>query len=583
MFDRVLSADAKAGKHGIGRYVADYKVRASDWFFTAHFHQDPVMPGSLGVEGLAQLAAWALRQRFALSDDVAIDLAPPSPEHAWTYRGQVNNDKVRLTLEVDVVDISDEGQTPRLTYNGLLRCDGLPIYAVTGLTVACTTPPLRDTDAPPSLPSLTPLLDAFDTKTNTGHLTLDPQRFSWLDHHRPDLMTPALPMAFAAEIAAEVALLCHPDKRVIALPTVRATRWITASETTKITVKATPTEDPDILRVGLFCHHDNPRYPKLGGLKEHMFALVQVGDQRAAQPPPPQSSPDFTSVDQSPMEYYQSGETFHGPALHILSSLGTRGKRGAVATLTPNTAANYATAVLDPFLLDGATHPMISGRPEVWSSEIPSGMLAYPVAANNMHIFGERPTQPVSCHLTLTEASVSALSFEVVLATESGVWMTFDWVEALVPGGPVLGAKPALRRPYALEKNAQGLQIGRETEMGWVVHENDLVAPLPDTLARMTLSEEERSQWQAHGSHLDRLRDLIAGKEAVRHWLQTRGVGDLHPAQITLLPMRSDLFVVTRLIGQPASVLIDHVGPTNYDLVLSRTAHATTATIQPRD
>jgi 3-hydroxymyristoyl/3-hydroxydecanoyl-(acyl carrier protein) dehydratase len=35
-------------------------VDPAEWFFKAHFFQDPVQPGSLGIEALIQLLQWLM-------------------------------------------------------------------------------------------------------------------------------------------------------------------------------------------------------------------------------------------------------------------------------------------------------------------------------------------------------------------------------------------------------------------------------------------------------------------------------------------------------------------------------------------
>ena len=53
--------------------------------------------------------------------------------HAWTYRGQVvpTNAKVDVLVEVTAVDHAAR----RLTGDGLLLVDGLPIYEMKGFAV----------------------------------------------------------------------------------------------------------------------------------------------------------------------------------------------------------------------------------------------------------------------------------------------------------------------------------------------------------------------------------------------------------------------------------------------------------------
>ncbi|MGL4711791.1 MAG: 3-hydroxyacyl-[acyl-carrier-protein] dehydratase FabA, partial [Shewanella sp.] len=56
---------AAGGKAGLGYLYAERTIDPSDWFFQFHFHQDPVMPGSLGVEAIIELM-----QTYAIDQDL---------------------------------------------------------------------------------------------------------------------------------------------------------------------------------------------------------------------------------------------------------------------------------------------------------------------------------------------------------------------------------------------------------------------------------------------------------------------------------------------------------------------------------
>ena len=43
-----------AAQKALGYLYAERTIDPSDWFFQFHFHQDPVMPGSLGVEAIIE-------------------------------------------------------------------------------------------------------------------------------------------------------------------------------------------------------------------------------------------------------------------------------------------------------------------------------------------------------------------------------------------------------------------------------------------------------------------------------------------------------------------------------------------------
>ena len=81
-------------------------MKPYDWFFTCHFYQDPVMPGSLGVEAILQAM-----QVFALQQDLGKDFKSPKfvqlPNHktVWKYRGQILLHVKEMHLEVHIKTI----------------------------------------------------------------------------------------------------------------------------------------------------------------------------------------------------------------------------------------------------------------------------------------------------------------------------------------------------------------------------------------------------------------------------------------------------------------------------------------------
>ncbi|SDP98814.1 FabA-like domain-containing protein [Lentzea jiangxiensis] len=55
MIDRVTGYWPEGGARRLGRLRSEKDVDPDEWFFKAHFFQDPVQPGSLGVEAMIQL------------------------------------------------------------------------------------------------------------------------------------------------------------------------------------------------------------------------------------------------------------------------------------------------------------------------------------------------------------------------------------------------------------------------------------------------------------------------------------------------------------------------------------------------
>jgi 3-hydroxyacyl-[acyl-carrier protein] dehydratase / trans-2-decenoyl-[acyl-carrier protein] isomerase len=57
-FDEVVEIDKHGGKYGHGYALARKKLGSMSWVFDSHFYRDPIMPGTMMIEGLLQLAGF---------------------------------------------------------------------------------------------------------------------------------------------------------------------------------------------------------------------------------------------------------------------------------------------------------------------------------------------------------------------------------------------------------------------------------------------------------------------------------------------------------------------------------------------
>lgn len=109
MLDRITGYWPDGGAAGLGRLRAETDVDPGAWFFRAHFFQDPVMPGSLGVEAMCQLLRWYLLDRGIGADLVAPRFEPVAlgERLTWAYRGQIVPGDRLITIELEVLEIRD--------------------------------------------------------------------------------------------------------------------------------------------------------------------------------------------------------------------------------------------------------------------------------------------------------------------------------------------------------------------------------------------------------------------------------------------------------------------------------------------
>ncbi len=124
MLDQVDYLEEQGGEKGLGYIRGSKQVNPKDWFFKAHFYQDPVWPGSLGLEAMVQLMK-ILATRFWPSVDTFLPLVDPEP-HIWIYRGQVIPHNNTVIVEASISH--REEASGLLVANGKLSVDGLIIY-----------------------------------------------------------------------------------------------------------------------------------------------------------------------------------------------------------------------------------------------------------------------------------------------------------------------------------------------------------------------------------------------------------------------------------------------------------------------
>ncbi|MFQ5423851.1 MAG: beta-ketoacyl synthase N-terminal-like domain-containing protein [Phycisphaerae bacterium] len=120
------------GPTGLGFIRGAVNVDPKAWFFKAHFHQDPVWPGSLGLESFLQLLKVFALDRWGPTLERTHRFEPITlgQQHTWTYRGQIVPTNRRVEIEATVTGLAD-GANPSLRADGFLRVDGINIYEMT--------------------------------------------------------------------------------------------------------------------------------------------------------------------------------------------------------------------------------------------------------------------------------------------------------------------------------------------------------------------------------------------------------------------------------------------------------------------
>ncbi|HKK91158.1 MAG TPA: SDR family NAD(P)-dependent oxidoreductase [Desulfobacteraceae bacterium] len=121
------------GYYQKGYIKAGKTVDPNEWFFKAHFYQDPVCPGSLGLESFLQtIRFFALKTLDPAPGTFQVQIA--ATPHKWSYRGQITPAGKSIEIQTHIKEVST-GTVPVITADGILSVDGLVIYQMEDFAV----------------------------------------------------------------------------------------------------------------------------------------------------------------------------------------------------------------------------------------------------------------------------------------------------------------------------------------------------------------------------------------------------------------------------------------------------------------
>jgi len=125
--------DSDAGNDRSGYVYANRQNTPQDWFYACHFYEDPVMPGSLGIEVIIQAMKVFIQQQ---SKNAATAIIVTGQKMNWTYRGQVLQHHRQMQVEVHFHKTQRIGKTRLFTGDASLWADDSRIYEVRNMAIA---------------------------------------------------------------------------------------------------------------------------------------------------------------------------------------------------------------------------------------------------------------------------------------------------------------------------------------------------------------------------------------------------------------------------------------------------------------
>jgi 3-hydroxymyristoyl/3-hydroxydecanoyl-(acyl carrier protein) dehydratase/1-acyl-sn-glycerol-3-phosphate acyltransferase len=460
--DRVTGFWPEGGTDGLGRVRTERSIDANDWYFKAHFFQDPVQPGSLGIEAMIQTLQFFMLES-GMGDGIdeprfeAIALNHPM---TWKYRGQVVplNNKVQVTL--DVTEVGSDADGPFVIASASLWCDGIRIYSADGMGMRIVggrapSKGLRSPNEPNGM-SIGEQSGARGTKaeatatSSRGGIVLDPAVDLWLADHCPTWNRPALPMMCIAEQLATAV-----PGNVVALRDVQVKGWVDFDGPRRLWTKVEE-RSPGSSFVTLYADTNDPSDLSIG--VEVGSARVETGNRLS---PPEELAAESGQAIADP---YQAGNLFHGPAFQLMKR-GERTDHGASLILDAS-AGSVPVGLLHPALLDAALHGIPHDQLHQWAPEIAGDKVAYPARITELILYGKVPDRgEVRCEVRFDGylAKPDLPRFRVQLIGDASVFAEFVLVEACFPKGALGSAAPVDRRSFLRDRQyVEGLALSRQ-------------------------------------------------------------------------------------------------------------------------
>jgi acyl transferase domain-containing protein/3-hydroxymyristoyl/3-hydroxydecanoyl-(acyl carrier protein) dehydratase len=496
--DRVTGLWPGGGRFGKGRIRGERRVSPDDWYFKAHFFADPVQPGSLGLEAMAQLLQLFMLQQGMDEGDERVRFVSMDPgrEFTWKYRGQVLPRDERVEIDLDIRETGRDERGPFAVADGALWVDGRKIYEGKAFGMRLVR------------------------EEGSALEVLDPEVDTWLQDHRPTFGLPALPMMSMVDRLALAARAVAGPRRIVGLSGVQVKSWVAFDGPRALRTEVRRLRDGR-LEASLLAETTGaePRFEQV------CTGVVELADDWPAPPAAFQPLRGAREV-ASP---YDDGTLVHGPAFQVLKSV-LRGEAGASMVLDAG-AGSVPLGAVHPGLLDGIYHGIPNDDLSELSASYPSDRVGYPFQLVRASFHRATPTAgEVRCEVRLEpyDPESRTCTLRAQLSVGQELWAELELRSVFYPKGIFAAVARLERRAFLRDRKfVEGLRISRESG-GWTelrISELDALAWFPGTL--------ESIFRPASGANPVEPRELardIAIQEHLGHRLR------VHPSEIRVSP-----------------------------------------------
>lgn len=432
MLDRVVRWDPEGGKKNLGYARAEKDVDPNEWFFKAHFFQDPVQPGSLGIEAFCQLLQWVMLEK-GMGVEIEHSRFEPvmlGKATTWKYRGQVVPKNKRIGIEVELTEVGTDARGAYALAECSLWVDNKRIYSAKNLGMRIVPGPERS--AKKKAPT------ALSSNNNVEIVSLETH--PWIGDHRPTWAVAAMPLFSMVDRLAQRAE-SDTGQPAAQLTCVQVQRWLPIPDDGSVKLRTESTGEGLTRDCTLLAWRD-ANDPALSRFEPVATGRVITGNFHTDRPSPWTALVDGEHF----VDPYDSGALFHGPAFRVLTSL-LIGANGASATLEFE-RCTVDRGALSQGILDALTHAIPHDDFHRWCPEVTVDFVGYPYRLEELNLFESVPSQGVGrieARYAGVDLEKRLITTELQLIADERVVLTARLTEILLPKGPYGAASRASR------------------------------------------------------------------------------------------------------------------------------------------
>ena len=125
--DRIVDMSENGGLYGLGYVVAEKDIDETFWPFKCHFKNDPILPGTIMLEGISQAAIFFQACMGLYKESKQVSYIKKNWPVKSIFRGEVKKGKHTLRYRVDIKEIKRVADGIEVIRDGKVYSDGLYI------------------------------------------------------------------------------------------------------------------------------------------------------------------------------------------------------------------------------------------------------------------------------------------------------------------------------------------------------------------------------------------------------------------------------------------------------------------------